>query len=194
VVLPTPPHTACTFTTLWRGQKAGRTRSTTWSRSAPCAIPRWSGAHPPISGGCGRAAGRYGKAMEAVQPSRSRTVTTVVLGLVVFPLCAAPLYLIWPHRRQLRRQRRLCARPTFRSCATSSCDGHRSFLGWVAMAPDRGVGNRMLPRVRGGAAYRVCRYCPLTRQLASRVSGCREAFLRYLVRHTTQFFAWVPTF
>jgi hypothetical protein len=32
--------------------------------------------------------------MEAVQPSRSRTVTTVVLGLVVLPLCAVPLYLI----------------------------------------------------------------------------------------------------
>ncbi len=30
--------------------------------------------------------------MEAVHHGRSRTVTTTVLGLVVFPLCAVPLY------------------------------------------------------------------------------------------------------
>jgi hypothetical protein len=32
--------------------------------------------------------------MEAVQPGRTRTVTTVVLGLLVFPLLAVPLYAI----------------------------------------------------------------------------------------------------
>ena len=32
--------------------------------------------------------------MEAFQPSRSKTATTLVLGLVVFPLCTVPLYLI----------------------------------------------------------------------------------------------------
>jgi hypothetical protein len=32
--------------------------------------------------------------MEAVQPRRSRTVTAIVLGLILFPLCAVPLYTI----------------------------------------------------------------------------------------------------
>jgi hypothetical protein len=32
--------------------------------------------------------------MEAVQPGRSRTVATIVLGLFVFPLLAVPLYAI----------------------------------------------------------------------------------------------------
>jgi hypothetical protein len=36
----------------------------------------------------------YGEAMEAAQHGRSRTVTTVLLGLVVFPLLAVPLYAI----------------------------------------------------------------------------------------------------
>jgi O-antigen ligase len=44
--------------------------------------------------GCGRPAGRYGWAMEAVRPGRSRTVATIVLGLFVFPLLAVPLYAI----------------------------------------------------------------------------------------------------
>jgi len=32
--------------------------------------------------------------MEAAQPRRSRTVTAIVLGLILFPLCAVPLYTI----------------------------------------------------------------------------------------------------
>ena len=39
---PDTPSTACTSTISWLGQKAGRTRSTTWSRSAPCVIRNWS--------------------------------------------------------------------------------------------------------------------------------------------------------
>jgi hypothetical protein len=47
-----------------------------------------------LKGGCGKAARRYGGAMEAAQPGRSRTATAIVLGLVLFPLCAVPLYAI----------------------------------------------------------------------------------------------------
>jgi hypothetical protein len=32
--------------------------------------------------------------MEAAQHGRSRTATAIVLGLIVFPLCAVPLYAI----------------------------------------------------------------------------------------------------
>jgi hypothetical protein len=32
--------------------------------------------------------------VEAVQPRRSRTVTAIVLGLILFPLCAVPLYML----------------------------------------------------------------------------------------------------
>jgi hypothetical protein len=45
-------------------------------------------------GGCGRAARRYGEVVEASQHWRSRTATAIVFGLVVFPLCAVPLYAI----------------------------------------------------------------------------------------------------
>jgi hypothetical protein len=54
----------------------------------PCARPPY----PAPKGVCGRAAGRYGQAMEAAHPKRSRTVTAIVLALVLFPLCAVPLY------------------------------------------------------------------------------------------------------
>jgi hypothetical protein len=47
-----------------------------------------------VRGVCGRAAEHYGEAMEAAQHGRSRTVIAIVLGLVVFPLCAVPLYAI----------------------------------------------------------------------------------------------------
>ena len=45
-------------------------------------------------GAYARGPGRYCQAMEAVQPGRSRTAAVIVLGLVVFPLCAVPLYML----------------------------------------------------------------------------------------------------
>lgn len=48
----------------------------------------------PKRGMRGRATGRYSRAMEAVQPRRSRTAAAILLGLILFPLCAVPLYTI----------------------------------------------------------------------------------------------------